>query len=242
MKIYHQDLKHLLVIDIETVACAALYEELPASLASFWEKKAKMYAEEIPSPSEAFYKNAALHAEFAKIVSIGIGFFYLNDQQELGLRVKSISNDDEKQLLQDLKDLLEKRLKNQKRLLAHNGREFDYPFLCRRLLIHGLGLPAIFQSLRNKPWDNPHLDTMEMWRFGDRRNFTSLRLLAHLFELPPYQDQIDGSMVSDIYHRHKDLARIAAYCRNDVITTAQVYLSMQNLPRMHENNIIELSA
>ncbi|TAH21740.1 MAG: 3'-5' exonuclease [Cytophagales bacterium] len=238
---YHQDLKHILVIDIETVACAAVYEELPEGLASFWEKKAKMYAEDMPEPRDAFHKNASLHAEFAKIVSIGIGFFYLNDQQELSLRVKSISNDDEKQLLQDLKNLLEKRLKNQKRLLAHNGKEFDYPFLCRRLLIHGIGLPAIFQSFRNKPWDNPHLDTMEMWRFGDRRNFTSLRLLAHLFGLPPYKDQIDGSMVSGIYHDDKDLDRIAAYCRNDVITTAQVYLSMQNLPIISEGNIVELA-
>jgi len=242
MKVFHQDLKHLLIIDIETVACAARYEELPESIKPFWEKRAKIYAEETPNPKDAFQKHASLHAEFAKIVSIGVGFFYLNEHQELGLRVKSISNDDEKQLLQDLKDLLEKRLKSQKRLVAHNGREFDYPFLCRRLLIHGLGLPAIFQNLRNKPWDNPHLDTMEMWRFGDRKNYTSLRLLAHLFGLPPYQDQIDGSMVSDIYHHDKDLMRISAYCRNDVITTAQIYLCMQNLPIINEDNIIELSA
>lgn len=240
MKVYHQELKHLLIIDIETVACVDNHNELSEEMSFFWDKKAKIYAEEMPNPSDAFKKYASLHAEFAKIVSIGVGFFYLNENQTLDLRVKSISNDDEKQLLKDFKELLENRLKTQRRLVAHNGREFDYPFLCRRLLIHQLGLPAIFQNLRNKPWDNPHLDTMEMWRFGDRKNYTSLRLLAHLFGLPPYEDRIDGSMVSSIYHKDNDLERIAAYCRNDVITTAQLYLCMQNFPLVKEENIIEV--
>jgi 3'-5' exonuclease len=206
MKVYHQELKHLLIIDIETVACVDNHNELSEEMSFFWGKKAKIYAEEIPDPSEAFTKYASLHAEFAKIVSIGVGFFYLNENQTLDLRVKSISNDNEKQLLKDFKELLENRLKTQRRLVAHNGREFDYPFLCRRLLIHQLGL----------------------------------RLLAHLFGLPPYEDRIDGSMVSSIYHKDNDLERIAAYCRNDVITTAQLYLCMQNFPIVKEENIIEV--
>ncbi len=240
MKIYHQDLKYLLIIDIETVACAPSYAEMPEALRLFWDKRAKIYAEETPSSSDAFAKYASLHAEFSKVVSIGIGFFNLSDKDELGLRVKSLVNEDEKQLLVDFKDLLERRLTKRKRFVAHNGREFDYPFLCRRLLLHGLGLPPIFQNLRSKPWDNPHLDTMEMWRFGDRKNFTSLRLLAHLFDLPPYQDQIDGSMVSAIYHQEKDLDRISAYCRNDVIMTAQLYLCLQNFATVKAANIVEV--
>jgi predicted PolB exonuclease-like 3'-5' exonuclease len=241
MKIYHQELKYLLFIDIETVSCASSYQALPIPMQSFWDKRAKIYQEQDEAPAEAFEKYAALHAEFCQIVSIGLGFFYLNEHSELGLRVKSISNRNEKQLLQEFKDLLEKRLSKRKRLVAHNGREFDYPFLCRRMLIHGLGLPAIFQYLRNKPWDNPHLDTMEMWRFGDRKSYSSLRLLAHLLGLPPYHDAIDGSMVSSIYYKDTNLERIAAYCRNDVITTAQLYLCLQNLPIVKQENITEVS-
>jgi 3'-5' exonuclease len=112
--------------------------------------------------------------------------------------------------------------------------------LCRRMLVHRLGLPNSLQLLKNKPWENPHLDTMEMWRFGDRKNYTALRLLTHLFGLTPYPDPIDGSMVSDIYYKDKNLERISAYCRNDVIMTAQVYLHLQNLPIVKEENIIEV--
>lgn len=241
MKIYHQELKHLLFIDIETVSCVYKYQDLPTPMQSFWNKRAKIYQEQDEAPAEAFEKHAALHAEFCQIVSIGLGFFYLNEQSELSLRVKSISNDDEKQLLKEFKDLLEKRLSKRKRLVAHNGREFDYPFLCRKMLIHRLGLPTIFQYLRNKPWDNPHLDTIEMWRFGDRKNYSSLHLLAYLFGLPPYEDSIDGSMVSSIYYQDKNLERIAAYCRNDVITTAQLYLCLQNLPTVKQENIVVVS-
>jgi hypothetical protein len=241
MKIYHQELKYLLFIDIETVSCTPSYQDLPVPMQSFWDKRAKMYQEQNETSVEAFEKYAALHAEFSQIVSIGLGFFYLNEQGELGLRVKSISKDDEKQLLQEFKDLLEKRLSKRRHLVAHNGKEFDYPFLCRRILINGLGLPAVFQYLRSKPWENPHLDTMEMWRFGERKNYVSLRLLAYLFRLPPYHDIIDGSMVSNIYHQDKNLERIAAYCRNDVITTAQVYLRLQNFPIVKQENIIEVA-
>lgn len=240
MKIYHQDLKYLLVIDVETVACASSYDALPENMQFFWSKRAKIYSEDTPSASEAFDKFAALHAEFSKIISIGIGVFYLTENQELGFRVKSLTNDNEAVLLQEFKALLEGKLSNRKRFLAHNGREFDYPLLCRRMLVHRLGLPTMLQYLKNKPWENPHLDTMEMWRFGDRKNYTALRLLTHLFGLTPYQDPIDGSMVSDIYHKAKDLARIAAYCRNDVIMTAQVYLHLLNLPTVKEEYIVEV--
>lgn len=240
MKIYHQDLKYLLVVDVETVACAPSYASLPPNMQFFWDKRARIYAEDTPNPSEAFDKYASLHAEFSKIISIGVGVFYLNESQELGLRVKSMTNDDEAALLKEFKTLLEGKLSNRKRFLAHNGREFDYPLLCRRMLVHRLGLPTILHYLKNKPWENPHLDTMEMWRFGDRKNYTALRLLTHLFDLPTYQDPIDGSMVSAIYHKEKDLERIAAYCRNDVIMTAQVYLHLQNLPIVKEGNIVEV--
>ena len=240
MKIYHQDLKYLLVIDVETAACVASYEQLPETMKLFWSKRAKMYAEYQLPISESFSKFASLHAEFSKIISVGIGVFNLNEKQELGLRVKSITNEDELTLLQELKGLLEGKLSNRKRFLAHNGREFDYPLLCRRMLLNRLGLPSTLHSLKNKPWENPHLDTMEMWRFGDRKNYTALRLLTHLFDLPTYPDPIDGSMVSDIYHKEKDLERIAAYCRNDVIMTAQVYLRLQNLPAIKEENIVEV--
>jgi 3'-5' exonuclease len=240
MKIYHQDLKYLLVIDVETVACAATYEELPENMKFFWNKKLRVYGEDDLSASDAFQKFASLHAEFSKIISVGVGVFYLNENQELGLRVKSMTNESEKELLQELKALLEGKLSNRKRFLAHNGREFDYPLLCRRMLVNGLGLPALLQSLKNKPWENPHLDTMEMWRFGDRKNYTALRLLTHLFDLSTYADPIDGSMVSDIYHQEKNLERIAAYCRNDVVMTAQVYLRLQNLPIVKPENIVEV--
>jgi len=233
------ELRNLLFIDIETVSCEATYEQLNAVMQKLWQRRAKR-VDDKADPAELFPRSAALFPEFGKIVCIGVGYFYINEQDELGFRVKSFSGADEQQLLENFKSLLENKFNRKTRLVAHNGKEFDYPYLCRRMLINRVRLPEVLQLAGAKPWEVRHLDTMEMWRFGDRRNLTSLKLLASVFGIETTKDTIDGSMVNDVYYNDHDLDRIAAYCRNDVIVTAQIYLAMKTLPGLKSENIFEV--
>lgn len=235
-------LKHLLFLDIETVSSVPTFEDLNPRLQRLWEKKSKWLSKNEETPSELFIEKAGIYAEFGKIVAISVGFFFLNEQSELALRVKSIAYDDEKKLLLEFKDLLENKLKNpnQIRFVAHNGKEFDYPYICRRMLILGIDLPPILEIRDKKPWEIQHLDTMTMWKFGDYKNFTSLELLAAIFDLKTSKDDIDGSQVGRVYYEEKNLKRIAYYCSKDVALTAEVYLCLLNLERIKRENIIIL--
>ena len=132
--------------------------------------------------------------------------------------------------------LLNKQSKNL-HLCAHNGKEFDFPYLCRRLLINGLPVPSHLQIAGKKPWEINHLDTMELWKFGDYKSHTSLNLLAAIFDLPTPKNDLDGSKVKDVYYQDKDLNRIAKYCENDVVTTAQILLRYKGLPVIPQENI-----
>lgn len=227
-------LSNVFVIDIETVPQQENFEELPPHLQQLWEQKSSYQRKDGLTASE-FYERAGIWAEFGKIVCISIGIYHL-ERKQIHLRVRSYAHDDEKVILKQFISLLAKQSKNLQ-LCAHNGKEFDFPYLCRRMLINGLPIPAHLQIGGKKPWEINHLDTMELWKFGDYKNYTSLNLLAAIFDLPTPKNDIDGSKVKEVYYQDKDLNRIAKYCENDVITTAQILLRYKGLPIIPQENI-----
>ena len=222
-------LQNILFIDIETVSQHAAYEEMPAEWKQLWDHKSQFLVRNSESvDASAVYERAGIYAEFGKIVCISCGIIQgIGTEKKISL--KSFYGDDEKDVLTRFCDMLGRwACEPGKFLCAHNGKEFDYPYLCRRLIINNLPIPGILQLSGKKPWDIPHLDTMEMWKFGDYKNFTSLSLLAHTLGIPTPKDDIDGSMVGKTYWKEKDLKRIVTYCQKDVITVAQVYLRLNN--------------
>lgn len=231
-----QDIKlnNVFVIDIETVPQKENFEELPIHLQELWDKKSLYQRKEGQTATE-FYERAGIWAEFGKIVCISLGIYHL-EKKQIHLRVRSFAHNNETVLLKQFANLLAKQPKNLQ-LCAHNGKEFDFPYLCRRMLINGLPIPAQLQISGKKPWEINHLDTLELWKFGDYKNYTSLNLLAAVFDLPTPKNDIDGSKVKEVYYQDKDLNRIAAYCQNDVITTAQLLLRFKGLPIITQENI-----
>ena len=230
-------LENLLVLDIETVRSHKLYEEMPERLQTQWNRKADFLRKEEEETDKEIYENkGGIYAEFGKVVAISVGFFtYSSD--ELLLRVKAIFGDDEKTILNEFNDVLGKFDSKKLILCAHNGKEFDFPYLCRRMLVNNIKLPDVLDTSGKKPWEVSHLDTMEMWKFGDRKNFTSLELLATLFDIPTSKDGIDGSQVSTVYYNDNNVDRIAKYCSKDVVVTAQLLLKLNQQESIKQENI-----
>ena len=234
------DLKNILVLDIETISCVEQYGQLGERLKKQWDKKSSTFKDaDVKSSSELFEEKAGIYAEFGKVVTIAIGFYIIDDENDkIGLRVKAFAGHEEASLLKDFKNLLEEKFDQQNLLLcAHNGKEFDFPYLCRRMLVNGIALPSILDTGGKKPWEVNHIDTMELWKFGDWKNYTSLELLASLFDVPSSKDQIDGSMVSSTYYKEQDLSSIATYCMHDVAVTSQVFLKLNNIQNFDTQNI-----
>ena len=211
------DLHNLLVLDIETVPQYSTYDEVPDHLKKLWDKKTLYQRKE--ETAEEFYGSAGIWAEFGKIICISVGIF--TGGKRPGLRVKSFAGHDEKELLEDFSTMLSSQPASLI-LCAHNGKEFDFPYICRRMLINGLKFPSQLELSGKKPWEINHLDTMELWKFGDYKNYTSLNLLTTIFNIPTPKDDIDGSMVGHVYWNENDLERICTYCQKDVIATAQL--------------------
>lgn len=209
-------LNNILFLDIETVPLTYSYSDLHPVTQDLWNKKWAYGKDQSP---EQLYAKAGIFAEFARIICIGVGYY-----NEGKFRVKTIAGDNEKELLNEFVELVNKHFNTDNHFLcAHNGKEFDYPFLCRRMIINGIALPKVLRLQGKKPWEVKHLDTMEMWRFGDVKNFTSLNLLAHIFDIPSPKDDMDGSQVSKVYYEEKNLEKIKEYCIKDVVTLARVY-------------------
>lgn len=228
----HINLQDLLVLDIETVSQRRDFNELDEEWQELWARKAGALNNPEINAS-LIYDRAAIYAEFGKIICIGLGIFHQVDGH-WNLKVKAICNHDEKALLQEFAELLDTRFNHARhQLVAHNGKEFDFPYLCRRMLINGIKLPSILNIAGKKPWEVNHIDTMELWKFGDYKSYTSLNVLAKCFGIPSPKDDIDGSMVGHTYWQLGDLERIATYCKKDIITTAQIllkYKQMEILP------------
>ncbi|MDR6193406.1 3'-5' exonuclease [Siphonobacter sp. SORGH_AS_0500] len=234
--------KQLLFIDIETVAGKADFTELPERLQKEWIRKAgRLKNDEERTEAELYPERAAIYAEFGKIIVIGLGFFHWDENDELTFRVRTFHGHEEAEVLQQFCDLIEKRYSPKLTLCAHNGREFDYPYLCRRLMVQGLKIPKPLWNPNWKRYDTPHLDTMELWKFGDYKNFTSLELLAALFEIPSSKENLSGDQVNATYYQQNDLTAIAEYCREDVVVLAQLYLRFNRFPLLPEEQIFRLA-
>jgi len=226
----------ILFLDIETVPQFENYKQLPEVDKLLWDKKAKNIDKEAEN-GENLYERAGIYAEFGKIICISSGLI-VNKNGERFFRVKSFYGDNEKELLESFADML-KLFGNRKNvsLCAHNGKEFDFPYIARRMLINGIELPNILNVAGKKPWDVPFLDTMELWKFGDFKHYTSLNLLTHIFNIPSPKDDIDGSQVAECYYVQKDLQRIATYCEKDTLAVAQLFLRYNGLPTVNADNI-----
>jgi DNA polymerase elongation subunit (family B) len=211
------DLHNVLVLDIETVPQYSSYDQLPDTFKKLWELKTANQRKE--ETAEEFYGRAGIWAEFGKIICISVGIF--TGGKNTGLRVKSFSSHSEAALLEQFSKMLSGQPASLV-LCAHNGKEFDFPYICRRMLINGLKFPSQLEISGKKPWEINHLDTMELWKFGDYKNYTSLNLLTSIFNIPTPKDDIDGSMVGHVYWAENDLERIATYCQKDVVATAQL--------------------
>ena len=219
------NLENLLFLDIETVPECADFGELDADKQLLWEHKSA-YQRKDEITAEAFYERAGIWAEFGKIVCISVGYFTFKGDLR-NFRVTSYHGDEIK-LLYGFKRLLNEHFNQARHLLcAHNGKEFDFPYIARRMLIHGIPLPYKLDLFGKKPWEVPHLDTMELWKFGDYKHFTSLKLMAHVLGIPSPKEDMDGSMVRDVFYTDNDLDRIVTYCELDVVTTAQVFLRLK---------------
>ena len=219
------NLENLLFLDIETVPETESYSELSEDKQKLWDSKSKYQRKEDYSP-EAFYDRAGIWAEFGKVICISVGYFTeVNSVRRF--RVTSFYGD-EHGLLLEFKALIETHFSKPKHLLcAHNGKEFDFPYIARRMVINKISLPLKLNLFGKKPWEVPHLDTLELWKFGDFKHYTSLKLLTSVLGIPSPKDDIDGSEIFRVYYEEKNVERIVTYCQKDTIAVAQVILRLR---------------
>ncbi|MBW3469761.1 3'-5' exonuclease [Arthrospiribacter ruber] len=243
MNNFLNELKDILFLDIETASCESSYEDLPPRLQEEWLKKEKLITqgnnkekEEKTEAGSLFFEKAGIYAEFGKVITVGVGYFHFNaEENKLEFRLKSFADENEYDTLSAFAELLQKK---KWILCAHNGKEFDFPYLSRRILINRIPLPEPLQMAGKKPWEIRHLDTLELWKFGDYKHYTRLELLAAVFDIPTSKDGIDGSQVNEAYYVENNLQKIREYCLRDVLVTAQIYLAFQCFPPDVEMEII----
>lgn len=237
------DISNVLFLDIETVSEQATYGDLNDAFKYLWQRKSKQilrkYDEELPEEeAEALYlEKAGIYAEFGKIVCISVGIVYRDDNGRLGVRLKSFAGEDEKKLLKEFSHLVEQYYNNTGRhfMCGHNIREFDLPYICRRMVVQQLPFPNALNLSGKRPWETKHLlDTLELWKFGDYKNYTSLNLLAAVLDFPTPKDGIDGSQVGRVFWEEKDVERIGIYCEKDVLATIQLFLRYKRMPLLEE--------
>ena len=232
----HLDLNKILFLDIETVPLYSDFDKVPEIEKNYFSEKTAYQRKNEISP-ENFYDRAGIWAEFGKIICISVGYF-IPQTNPREFRLKSFFGD-ERKLLIGFRELIESHFNSIKhRLCGHNAKEFDFPFIARRMLIHQITLPNTLQLFNKKPWEVPHLDTLHLWRFGDFKHYTSLKLMAYVLGIPSPKDDIDGSQVATVYYEEQNLQRIISYCEKDVVTVAQVFLRLRKESLLREEEII----
>ncbi len=227
-------LNKILFLDIETVPEAKNWEDLSENKQKLWAEKTQWQRKEEITPDEFYHDRGGIMAEFGRIICISCGIVIENDK----FRVKSFYGHNEQKLLQNFADLLETKFYTPQHILcAHNGKEFDFPFIARRMIVNGVKLPQILNLYGKKPWEINHLDTMELWKFGDYKHYTSIKLLAEILGIPTPKDDIDGSQVAYVYYKENDLERIRIYCEKDTLTVAQIFRKLRYEPllKLEEN-------
>jgi uncharacterized protein YprB with RNaseH-like and TPR domain len=232
-------LNNILFLDIETVPQEENWNSLSKTTQELFEQKTK-YQRKDEFTAAQFYEKAGIWAEFGKIICISVGYF-VDVEKNKQLRLTSFYGDDEHQLLSDFKVLLDTHFANKTSVLcAHNGKEFDFPFIARRMIVHKIELPKKLNLFGKKPWEVPHLDTLELWKFGDYKHYTSLKLLTSILGISSPKDDINGSEVAHVYYKEKDLQRIVTYCEKDTIAVAQILLRFNNEDLLKEEDIVKV--
>ena len=226
----------VLFLDIETVPAVASYDLLDPAMQTLWDKKSKQFRSPDQTSGDV-YERAGIYSEFGKIICISVGL--IKEKNPFSFRLKSFYGNEEKTLLSDFSAMLSKFSKTNREALlcAHNGKEFDYPYIARRMIINGLIIPDILDNAGRKPWEIKLLDTMDLWKFGDYKNYTSLDLLTSILGISSPKDDIDGSMIAGIYYGESDLERIVRYCEKDVLAIARVLLRLMNLHGINDDKI-----
>jgi uncharacterized protein YprB with RNaseH-like and TPR domain len=232
-------LNNILFLDIETVPEKENWNQLSTEMQELFEKKTQYQRKEEVTAAD-FYDRAGIWAEFGKIICISVGYF-VDEAKHKKLRLTSFFGDDEHKVLTDFKVLLDTHFTKKSTVLcAHNGKEFDFPFMARRMIVHQIELPIQLNLFGKKPWEVPHLDTLELWKFGDYKHYTSLRLLTSILGVPSPKDDINGSEVAHVYYKEKDLQRIVTYCEKDTIAVAQILLRFNNEALLKDEDIVKV--
>ena len=232
------NLNNILFLDIETVPQEENFNSLDNELKELWKQKTQYQRREDFTPEE-FYDRAGIWAEFGKIICISVGYF-VNKSDIRNFRVTSFFGD-EKKILKDFSNLLDTHFNQPQHILCgHNAKEFDIPFIARRMIINQIAIPQKLNLFGKKPWEIPHLDTLELWKFGDYKHFTSLKLLTKILDIPSSKGDIDGSQVAHVFYVEKDIDRIATYCEKDVIAVAQIFLRLRREDLVVEDEIIHV--
>ena len=232
------NIEHILFLDIETVPEFEHWNELDDDAKLLWEAKTQ-YQRKDEFTAEEFYDRAGIWAEFGKIVCISVGYFVMKGDVRQ-FRTTSFHGAEVK-ILKDFKSLLETHFNRPHHLLcAHNGKEFDFPYIARRMLIHRIDLPFKLNLFGKKPWEVPHLDTLELWKFGDYKHYTSLKLLTKVLGIPSPKDDIDGSQVRDVFYKEKDIDRIVTYCEKDTVAVAQIFLRLRNGELLDDSEVLSV--
>ncbi len=231
-------LENILFLDIETVPEVESFSDLDSEMQLLWDHKTQ-YQRRDEASAEDFYNRAGIWAEFGKIICISVGYFNIKNDIR-NFRITSFFGDEVK-ILKDFSQLLNDHFAGPNHLLCgHNAKEFDIPFIARRMIINSVSLPSKLNLVGKKPWEIPHLDTLEMWKFGDYKHFTSLKLLAKILGIPSPKDDIDGSEVAGVYYKENDIDRIVTYCEKDTLTVAQIFLRMRNEPILIPEEVLSV--
>ena len=234
------DLTKILFLDIETVPQLADYKGLDDKTASLWDDKAGKLSKN-ESTGEEMYERAGIYAEFGKIICISVGYFLLREGGKREFRMRSFYGEDEKILLEEFADVLNNHYNSPTQLLCgHNSKEFDFPYIARRMVINRIQVPKILDMVGKKPWEVQHLDTMELWKFGDWKSYTSLKLLTHVLDVPTPKTDIEGKDVARVYYEEKDLGRIERYCKRDTLAVAQVLLRFRGEDILNDDQVVGL--
>ncbi len=232
--------ENIMFIDIETVPQHPTFHDLDEEMQDLWAKKSKWFIKDDQTIEEV-YERAGIYAEFGKIICISAGISFLKNN-ELFFKVKSFFNDNEKELLEEFGQMLSTFTKDPKnQICGHNVKEFDFPYIARRMIINSVELPVVLDVAGKKPWEIKFIDTLDLWKFGDYKHYTSLALLTKIMGIPTPKDDIDGSQVAEVYYKEKDLQRIVIYCEKDVFATAQLFLRFKGEPLIKEENLIRAS-
>ncbi|WP_428743519.1 3'-5' exonuclease [Tenacibaculum sp.] len=233
------NLQNILFLDIETVPEVEFFADLSPEIQELYALKTQYQRKDEFTPEE-FYHRAGIWAEFGKIICISVGYF-VERKGENQLRVTSFYGNNEHKLLLDFKNLLNTHFNHPNHLLcAHNGKEFDFPYIARRMIINQIELPNKLNLFGKKPWEVPHIDTMDLWKFGDYKHYTSLKLLTAILGIPSPKQDIDGSEVANVYYQEKNLSRIVEYCERDTVAVAQLLLRFLNKPLVEDMDIIKV--